>query len=121
MQPYYKPKTLVLKGEDAIQALNNYVKEIEKGQTVELTKKQAKAMVKLAKGLISAIEVDARTQETFRNANLLLKLKETFGKHVSKTLSESAQSILTDKVLFSKKLHYHSPPMPSQFSKISHF
>lgn len=115
MQPYYKPKTIVLKGEDAIQALNNYVKEVEEGQAEELTKKQARAMVKVAKGLISAINADARTQKPVRNASLLLKLKETVIKHVSQTFSESAQSILTEKVLSYRKLHYHPPSMPSQF------
>ena len=115
MQPYYKPEILVLKGEDAIQVLNEYVKELEEGQAEELTKKQARAMVKLAKGFIKSIEAEARTHEPVRNTNLLLKLRETVRKYVPQTLQEPTQPIRSSKVLSSRTLHYHPPPMTRQF------
>jgi len=115
MQPYYKPEILVLKGEDAIQVLNKYVKELEEGQAEELTKKQAKAMVKLTKGLIKTIEAETRTQEPVRNTNLLLKLRETIRKYVPQTLQEPTKPIQQGKVLSSRTLHYHPPPMTQQF------
>jgi len=115
MQPYYKPEILVLKGEDAIQVLNKYVKELEEGQAEELTKKQAKAMVKLTKGLIKTIEAETRTQEPVRNTNLLLKLRETIRKYVPQTLQEPTKPIQQGKVLSSRTLPYHPPPMTQQF------
>lgn len=115
MQPYYKPEILVLKGEDAIQVLNKYVKELEEGQAEELTKEQAKAMVKLTKGLIKSIEAETRTQEPVRNTNFLLKLKETIRKYVPQTLQEPTKPIRPSKVLSSRTLHHHPPQMTQQF------
>ncbi len=56
MQSFEIPKFPVLYGEDAVQALKSYIKEIEE-QTVEgLSERQTKALICVAQGLISTIE-----------------------------------------------------------------
>jgi hypothetical protein len=55
LQYYDRPEVLVLKGEEAVEVLQKYVKELEEERPKELTKKQARVMIKLANGLMAAI------------------------------------------------------------------
>lgn len=52
------PQIPVLRGEKAIEALHDFINELEEQRGKELTEKQADAMVKLATGLISTIETE---------------------------------------------------------------
>jgi len=62
MEYFEKPEFSVLSGEDAIKALNEYIEELQKGENKELTKKQTRAMIKLARGLIATIEMETQNQ-----------------------------------------------------------
>jgi hypothetical protein len=53
------PTFQTLRGEEAIKALTEYIKELEEQKPVELTKKQTNALIKSAKGLIATIELEA--------------------------------------------------------------
>jgi phage host-nuclease inhibitor protein Gam len=56
MQYIYIPKVQTLRGEDAIKALNDYVKELAEQKPEELTDKQVTTLTKFAEGLISSVE-----------------------------------------------------------------
>ena len=56
MQEFKRPQTYVLKGEEAVEALNEYINEITSNTPEELTEHQANFMVKLAQSLIQTIE-----------------------------------------------------------------
>lgn len=58
MQPIEIPDFQVLRGEEAVKALRDYIEELEKQKGDELTDKQTAALIKLAKGLISSIETE---------------------------------------------------------------
>ena len=51
-----------MRGQDAIEALNEIIEELEEQRGKELTKKQAKALIKFANGLISAIEAEMSSE-----------------------------------------------------------
>lgn len=59
MQYLNIPTFQSLRGEEAINALNEYIKELEDQKPVELTEKQVNVLMKFAKGLISSIESEA--------------------------------------------------------------
>jgi hypothetical protein len=46
-----------LQGEEAIESLQNFIKELETGSK-DLTKNQAKVLKKVAKGIIASIEAE---------------------------------------------------------------
>lgn len=55
--PIEIPEFPRLRGEKAIRVLNDLIVELEKQRGNGLTDKQTKALIKIAKGLISSIEV----------------------------------------------------------------
>jgi hypothetical protein len=58
MQYLTIPVFPTLRGEEAIKALNEYIKELEGQKPVELTEKQVNALIKFARELISTIELE---------------------------------------------------------------
>ena len=61
MQPLEIPEFQILRGEKAIKALHDFINELEEQRDKELTEKQIAALTKLAKGLISSIEAETRS------------------------------------------------------------
>jgi len=62
------PKLPIWRGEEAIEALHENIKEFEQQRGKELTDKQADAMIKLAKGLISSIEAEVAASKSRKSA-----------------------------------------------------
>lgn len=60
MQPIEIPKFRRLRGKKAIKALHDFINELEEQRGEELTEKQAAALIKFARGLISSIEAETR-------------------------------------------------------------
>jgi len=58
------PKLPTWRGEEAIEALQEIIKEFEQQRGKELTDNQANAMIKLAKGLISSIEAEIASSKS---------------------------------------------------------
>lgn len=61
------PRYSVLRGEDAIWALSSFIIELEKQKDEELTEKQSKALIKLAKGLRASVEAEMKSEISKRN------------------------------------------------------
>ena len=64
MQPVEIPEFPKLRGEEAIEALNDFVRELEEQRGKELTDKQTTALMKFSLGLISSIEAENRASRT---------------------------------------------------------
>ena len=58
MSYMYIPEFQTLRGEEAIEALNEYIAELEEQKPVELTDKQVDALIKFARGLIASIKLE---------------------------------------------------------------
>jgi len=58
-----RPESPVLCGEEAINALYNYVDELEEKESPELTERHKAALTKVAKALISSLEDEAQTKD----------------------------------------------------------
>ncbi len=88
MQHFKRPEIMVLKGEEAITVLNEYIFELEEQRQEELTQEQAKAMIKLAKGLISIIQAETQTQHKAKET-LLPRIKSAIANFFSPALQAS--------------------------------
>lgn len=71
------PEFPILRGQDAIDALNEIVKELKEQKDKELTVKQAKALTKFANGLILSIQaemsLETPTKKRPKHATAFLK------------------------------------------------
>ena len=85
------PEFSVLRGEEAIWPLLDFINEVEEDRSKGwLTKKQAKALIKLANGLISSIEAEMRSgtsDKDIKETRFLTHLKKTVEKHVPESVN----------------------------------
>ena len=63
MEYIKRPNSPVLCGEKAIDALYNYVGELEEKESPELTERHKAALTKVAKALISSLEDEVQTKD----------------------------------------------------------
>ena len=63
MQPFEIPEFPKLRGEEAIEALHEFSRELEEQRGKELTDKQTTALTKFSLGLISSIEAENRASK----------------------------------------------------------
>jgi predicted component of viral defense system (DUF524 family) len=85
MQHIEIPKSPVLHGEKAKNALLEYIKELKEQNSKELTEKQTNAFILFAEGLISAIESEScsdTAQKKTKSPTLVKQLKKTFLKYI---------------------------------------
>ncbi len=83
MQYIKIPKLPIWRGEKAIEALQENIKEFEQQRGKELTDKQADAMIKLAKGLISSIEAElaeSKAKKSSHGLGFVARLKASIMK-----------------------------------------
>ena len=104
MKQIKRPETYVLKGKEAIGALEAYVSEMKKNKPDELTETQTNAMVALAEGIISAIDKEA-SWEGHRHPSLLPKIKQAVGGLLNTRREVPAQPVTTEQP--SEKTYYH--------------
>lgn len=62
MEPLKMPKTVYLKGREAVIALSEFIDELEKQRGKTLTDKQTEALIRIANELISNIEAQIKTE-----------------------------------------------------------
>ena len=61
MEPCTMPRIVNLKGRDAVDALSEFIQELQRQRERELTDKQIDALIRIASELISNIEAQTRT------------------------------------------------------------
>ena len=99
MRPVEVPELPRLHGEEAIVALYDFINELEEERGEELPKKQIKALVKFAKGLIFSIETEmlsdirrrALAEKTTNEARLVTRIRKTFAKYVPEAVSQAVR------------------------------
>ncbi len=112
MQYWQHPEIVVLKGEEAIEVLEEYINELREGKAEELTPNQTNIMIKLAKSLISAIDEETTILETAKHSALVPKLKNAITKHILQEPSDPILPKLPDSN--TRVTYYHPPPMTQQ-------
>ena len=80
MQPVLIPEFPKLRGEEAIEVLHDFIRELEEQRGKELTTKQTNALTKFSLGLISSIEAEKRPNRTMNKC-----AKQTGGETLSIT------------------------------------
>jgi predicted component of viral defense system (DUF524 family) len=83
MQPIKIPELPILRGAQAINALHEYIKELEEQENEELTEKQKKALIKLAQELVSTIETEthsANADKKNKSLGFATQLKKTISR-----------------------------------------
>ncbi len=79
------PEFPKLRGKEAKRALLELIREYEEERGKDLTDKQANALVKIAKGLISSIEMEigaSPSNKKIKEFRLSTRLKRTITEHV---------------------------------------
>jgi len=80
MQPILIPEFPKLRGEEAIEVLHDFIRELEEQRDKELTTKQTNALTKFSLGLISSIEAEKRSNQIMNKC-----AKQTAGETLSIT------------------------------------
>ncbi len=88
MQPVEIPEFPRLRGEEAIEALHDFMREFEEQRGKELTDKQISVLLKFALGLISSIEAEERSNRTMNKLWEQMKEKTRFVTRLRKQLAE---------------------------------
>ena len=81
-----------LRGQKAVEALCDFVDELEEQRGEELTDKQTTALIKFARGLISYIEVEMRSSisdKDIRETRFVGQLKETITQYIPESVSKA--------------------------------
>ena len=81
-----------LRGQKAVEALYEFVNELEEQRGEELTDKQTTALIKFAWGLISSIEVEMRSsisEKDIRETRFVGQLKETITQYIPESVSKA--------------------------------
>lgn len=84
MQSIEIPELPTLRGENAIKALNEYIKELEKQNNEELTKKQTQTLIRLSQGLISVIQTETysvKAEKQTKSPSFVSKFKKAILRH----------------------------------------
>jgi hypothetical protein len=70
----------IRQGPEAIRFLGDFVRKMEESEAGDMTEQQAKAMIKVAQVLISAINKETTILDKLRHTDLIPKLKATMEK-----------------------------------------
>lgn len=88
MQPIEIPEFPRLRGEEAIEALYDFVNELEEQRGKELTEKQTTALIKFAWGLLSSIEAEKRLDTSNKETPFVTLLKRTIMKYIPESFRD---------------------------------
>lgn len=107
MQYLNKPEVVVVKGEEAIGILSKYIEELERAPPEELSKAQAEAMKKLARGMISAIEEEVDLSGPPAHSRVTTRLRRAVSSVFSQLLQEEENPMPCSP---RETMSYHPPP-----------
>ncbi len=110
-----RPQIVVLKGEEAVEGLTNYIRELRENKPEELTEGQTEVMIKLAEGLIQAIKNEPSTTEKKLEIHRLFnRLTSAMSTSLSKLLQEPSPPTSPTQTISSLN-HHLLPPKKQQF------
>lgn len=101
MQYIMMPEFPRLSGEEAIEALFDFVDELEEQRRETLTDKQTTALIKLSWGLISSIEAEKRRatcpralkEQRCKETRFVTRFKKTVMEYISQSVSQALRFI----------------------------
>jgi hypothetical protein len=85
MQSIALPEFPRLQGEEAIEALHNFIEELNEEGNKDLTKKQTKTLKKLAKGIITSIESTKSEEPQIEEMGFASKIRNSIVRHVQQS------------------------------------
>jgi len=85
MQSVMFPEFPRLQGEEAIEALHNFIEELNEKGNKELTKKQTETLKKLAKGIITSIEATKNEEPQNKEMGFASKIRNSIVRHAQKS------------------------------------
>jgi hypothetical protein len=85
MQSIALPEFPRLQGEEAIEALHNFIEELNEEGNKDLTKKQTKTLKKLAKEIITSIESTKSEEPQIEEMGFASKIRNSIVRHVQKS------------------------------------
>jgi len=85
MQSVMFPEFPRLQGEEAIEALQNFIEELNSKENKELTKKQTKTLKLVAKGIIASIEASKNEEPQIEEMGYASKIRNLIVRHVQKS------------------------------------
>jgi len=88
MQPIEIPEFPKLRGKEAIEALYDFVDELEEQGGRELTDKQTTALIKFAWGLISSIEAEKQADTSDKETSFVTQFKRTIIKYIPESVRD---------------------------------
>lgn len=94
MEPIEIPEFPKLRGEEAIEALYDFVDELEDQRGKELTDKQTTALIKFAWGLISSIEAEKQVGTSDKETSFVAQFKRTIMKYIPESVRDYENSKL---------------------------
>jgi len=109
MQYFEMPELSVLQGDDAVAALQEYIDELEENRDEDLTESQTKALIRLAKGLISTIEAEPHVCEPKRKPQMLTRLRRAITENVQSLIKEATDPVPEERVAS----HFNVYPSPT--------
>lgn len=112
MQQFEMPELSVLRGEDAVAALQEYIDQLEENGDEDLTESQTKALIRLARGLISTIEAESHACEPKRKPQILTRLRRALTENVQSLIKVTPDSVPEEK--FVSHLDTYHCPTPQQ-------
>ena len=91
------PESPSLRGEKAVAALYDFVNELEKQRSEELTDKQTNALIKFAWGLISSIEAERQlgsSEKDIKEMVFVNQLRKTIMRYIPRSFRINADARL---------------------------
>ena len=111
MEYIKRPRFPVLCGEEAINALYNYVDELEEKESPELTERHKAALTKVARALISSLEDEVQTKENvgkFGFSISLDRIKQAILKPLRESTHNNTEENHADETTFPHDPHPYS-------------
>ena len=117
MEYIKRPKFPVLCGEEAINALHNYVDKLEEKESPELTERHRAALTKVAKALISSLENEVQTKEKvgkFGFSIPLDRIKQAILKPLQESIHNTGEDYANEETLPHDPRRYSQLPITQQ-------
>ena len=107
MQHFKIPELQILKGEEAIAALKEYVQELNENGDENLTPTQTQTLIKLAQGLISTIESESQSSKPKKKQQIFTRLKNVIAENLT---SKEDLRYIPEEIISSHNILHSSTP-----------
>lgn len=93
MKEVVKLDSQIMKGSEAIEYLEGFIRELEESEVEDMTEQQAEVMIKVAQVLISSINREKTFLNKLRHTDLIPKLKVAMEKLIQQTSTNDESEV----------------------------